>query len=111
MMPAQLPSHQTRNSEVGPTPVVAIRRNELALAASGYPQLQIILSFDVEDHHLIEAAKGLSIPMDLQAGYRERVGPATRWLLEQLAKRGISATFFILGEIARRDPRLIRAIY
>jgi polysaccharide deacetylase family protein (PEP-CTERM system associated) len=74
-------------------------------------QLEIILSFDVEDHHRIEAAAGLSIDPDLQANYRKRVEPPTRWILDQLGQRKISSTFFILGEIARRDPHLVRTIH
>ena len=43
--------------------------------------LRVILSFDVEEHHQIEAAAGLSVPPAAQAHYRERLGPPTycRW--------------------------------
>jgi len=73
--------------------------------------LKLVLSFDVEDHHRIEAAAGLHIHPTLQAHHRERVEPSTRWLLDRLNERGIRSTFFILGEIAHRNPRLIRAIH
>jgi polysaccharide deacetylase family protein (PEP-CTERM system associated) len=88
----------------------AARRSEPRSSAEDALQLEIILSFDVEDHHSIEAAAGLWIDPELQAHCRERVEPPTRWILDQLGQRNISATFFIVGEIARRDPRLIRAI-
>jgi polysaccharide deacetylase family protein (PEP-CTERM system associated) len=71
---------------------------------------QIILSFDVEEHHCIEAAAGLSVPSSLEAHYRARVEPATRWLLDQLGERGIRATFFLVGQLAERHPGLVRAI-
>src|SRR5262249_31019948 len=38
------------------------------------------------------------------------VGPAVRWILDQLGERSITATFFVLGEIACRNPRLVRTI-
>jgi polysaccharide deacetylase family protein (PEP-CTERM system associated) len=72
---------------------------------------QIILSFDVEEHYRIEAAAGLTIPEDLKAHYRGRLEPSTAWLVDRLAEYGIQATFFILGEIARDHPRLVRSIH
>jgi polysaccharide deacetylase family protein (PEP-CTERM system associated) len=72
---------------------------------------QIILSFDVEEHYLIEAAAGVSIDEGMQARYRARLGPETDWLLEQLAEHDIKATFFIVGQIAEHTPGLVRAIH
>jgi polysaccharide deacetylase family protein (PEP-CTERM system associated) len=71
---------------------------------------QVVLSFDVEEHHRIEAAAGLTIDPALQEHYRQRVGPMTYWLLELLATHAIKATFFVVGEIARHSPELIQAI-
>jgi polysaccharide deacetylase family protein (PEP-CTERM system associated) len=73
--------------------------------------LQVILSFDVEEHHRIEAAAGLTISEGLKAHYRERLDITTRWLLEQLAERDIKATFFVVGEIAQHNPGLVRSIH
>ncbi len=73
--------------------------------------MQVILSFDVEEHHRIEAAAGLVIGSALQAHYRERLEPATRWILDALAARGATATFFVLGQIAEHNPELVRAIH
>ena len=70
-----------------------------------------ILSFDVEEHFRIEAAAGLALDPALKARSRERLAPATHWLLDQLDRRGIKATFFVLGQIARHHPTLIRAIH
>lgn len=72
--------------------------------------MRIILSFDVEEHFRIEAAKGLAIDPAMKAHCRERLGPSTRWVLEQLDQHGIRATFFIVGEVARHSPGLVRAI-
>jgi polysaccharide deacetylase family protein (PEP-CTERM system associated) len=80
---------------------------ELEQTATAGP---IILSFDVEEHHRIEAAAGIAVPDGLQAYYRDRVEVMTCWLLDQLAERRLHATFFVLGQIADRKPKLIRAI-
>ncbi len=83
----------------------------LGNGAAAEPALRIILSFDVEEHYRIEAAAGLAVAPLLQAHYRARLDPSTGWLLEQLGQRGIQATFFIVGQIARHNPALIRAIH
>ncbi len=70
-----------------------------------------MLSFDVEEHYRIEAAAGLSIDPRLKAHYGDRLGPSTQWLLDQLARFDVRATFFIVGEIARHSPALVRAIH
>jgi polysaccharide deacetylase family protein (PEP-CTERM system associated) len=70
----------------------------------------IILSFDVEEHHRIEAAAGLEVPTEIQAHYRDRADVMTRWLLDRLAERRLLATFFVVGQIAEFNPRLVRAI-
>jgi polysaccharide deacetylase family protein (PEP-CTERM system associated) len=71
----------------------------------------IILSVDVEEHHRIEAASGLTISGAQQTEYAARVEPASYWLLEQLHEQGLKATFFIVGELAQRQPRLVQAIH
>ncbi len=71
---------------------------------------RIILSFDVEEHHCIEAASGLVVEPALQAHYRARLEPQTLWLLEQLEAHKLKATFFLVGQIARHSPRLVRTI-
>ena len=48
---------------------------------------------------------------ELQAEYRERMRQATEWILEQLAAWQISATFFIVGQIAETNAELVRAIH
>jgi polysaccharide deacetylase family protein (PEP-CTERM system associated) len=36
---------------------------------------------------------------------------STRWLLDQLDRRGIQATFFIVGQVAEHTPELVRDIH
>ncbi len=73
--------------------------------------LHVVLSFDVEEHFQIEAAAGLAIAPALKDHYRERLAPSTYWLLDQLDRRGIKATFFVLGQIARHHAVLVRDIH
>jgi polysaccharide deacetylase family protein (PEP-CTERM system associated) len=81
---------------------------DLAAAAAVAPR--VVLSFDVEEHHRIEAAAGLCLGAEQQAHYRQRLEVSTRWVLEALAERGVRATFFVVGEIARFNPDLVRAL-
>ena len=70
----------------------------------------VILSFDVEQHHRIEAAVHLPRITEAEAIYGERMEAATRGLLEQLAGVGAPGTFYIVGEIAVSHPKLVRDI-
>jgi polysaccharide deacetylase family protein (PEP-CTERM system associated) len=72
---------------------------------------RLILSFDVEEHHRIEAATHLAIDSNTQAKSQARVEPATQWLLDQLDERCIKATFFIVGDTAQRNRKLVRRIH
>lgn len=71
----------------------------------------VVLSFDVEEHHRIEAASGLDTADGAKGDYGERMVWLTEWLLEQLAQQDVPATFFILGEIAVKYPKLVRSIH
>jgi polysaccharide deacetylase family protein (PEP-CTERM system associated) len=77
-------------------------------AAATFSPLQVILSFDVEEHHRIEAASHLTIDSALKARYGERLDASTNWLLDALEQAGVQATFFVVGQIARLNPALIR---
>ncbi len=95
--------------------VTAIRRHP---AHDGLPashveaaSSHIVLSFDVEEHHRIEAAADTAINPELRTHYSERLEPSTRWLLDQLEAAEAKATFFIVGEIARDNPDLVKAIH
>lgn len=69
-----------------------------------------IASIDVEEHHRIEAALGLEITADLKVQYGRRMEVTTRRLLDQFDRAGAKGTFFIVGEIARSHPQLVRDI-
>lgn len=86
-------------SDVGPV--------EQAQASS----LQIVLSFDVEEHDRIEAAARLPYDSARRSCYAARMAQSTFWLLEHLDRVAIRCTFFVVGEIARTDPGLVRAMY
>jgi polysaccharide deacetylase family protein (PEP-CTERM system associated) len=79
--------------------------------ASTKGSAQLIISFDVEEHDRIEAAAGLTITAAQRAHYCARLEPSTRWVLDQLATHQIKATFFLVGQIARHNAGLIRAIH
>src|SRR4051794_8638122 len=85
--------------------------SERVQAAPNGVATEVILSFDVEEHSRIEAAAGLNIPPGLRTHYSDRLAPTTHWLLDRLGERGVSATFFVLGQIAESDPALVRAIH
>ena len=70
-----------------------------------------IVSFDIEEHHRIEAAVGLTVSAELKADYAARMEAATRRLLDQLAAANALATFYVVGEIARSHPQLVRDIH
>jgi len=74
-------------------------------------KLQTILSFDVEEHWRIEAAAGLTLDGRRKAYYARRVSPTVHWLLDTLARHGTHATFFIVGELAQKDPAMVRAVH
>jgi polysaccharide deacetylase family protein (PEP-CTERM system associated) len=78
--------------------------------AAGPSSLKVVLSFDVEEHDRIEAAAHLTIDAGSKAHYRQRVHDSTAWLLDLLGESGIHATFFIVGQIARHHPGLVRRI-
>jgi polysaccharide deacetylase family protein (PEP-CTERM system associated) len=69
-----------------------------------------VLSFDVEEHHRIEAASRLEVAPILQGEYARRMSAVTGWILDELAAHDIRATFFVVGEIAEHNPGLIRKI-
>jgi polysaccharide deacetylase family protein (PEP-CTERM system associated) len=71
---------------------------------------QVVVSFDVEEHYRIESAAGLELDADQKASHDDRLVPSCEWLLEQLGRHETRATFFILGQIARDYPKLVRDI-
>jgi polysaccharide deacetylase family protein (PEP-CTERM system associated) len=70
-----------------------------------------VASFDVEEHHRIEAAAQLAVSPEQKADYAGRMEVATRRLLDQLAAANVRATFYVVGEIARSHPGLVRDMH
>ena len=69
----------------------------------------VLLSFDVEDWFQVENLRSLH-PPDSWEAQPLRIEIGTRRVLEILNRHQVKATFFTLGWIARRVPRLIRDI-
>ncbi|MDR4479731.1 MAG: DUF3473 domain-containing protein [Nitrospira sp.] len=67
------------------------------------------LSFDIEEHFQVSAFES---PMRRRhwEQFESRVEVNTERLLGLLAKRGVRATFFVLGWVAERYPSLVRRI-
>jgi polysaccharide deacetylase family protein (PEP-CTERM system associated) len=91
-----------------PIATVELKPRIKATAGEDQTDFKIILSFDVEEHHRIEAAAGLAVDSELKAHYCERLDSSTSWLLDLLAAAGAKATFFVVGEIANNNAQLIR---
>jgi len=72
---------------------------------------RVVLSFDVEEHWRIEAAAHLTIEEPRRAYYAGRVSEPTRWLLDMLARSDSKATFFVVGQLARQQPGLVKDIH
>lgn len=70
-----------------------------------------VASFDVEEHHRIEAAVGLTCSGESKAEYARRMEATTRTLLDHLAAAKVHATFYIVGEIAHTNAALVCDIH
>ena len=73
------------------------------------PSEYSILSVDVEDYFHVEAFSDV-IQRSTWEQYSSRVEANTRRLLDLFDELGANATFFILGWVAERHPRLVREI-
>jgi polysaccharide deacetylase family protein (PEP-CTERM system associated) len=70
-----------------------------------------ILSFDVEEHHRIEAASGISCSSQERENYAIRSVSTTRRLCQLLGESNTHATFFIVGELAQKYPEMVRELH
>ncbi len=68
-----------------------------------------IISFDVEEYFDVELAKRAGVGEDTQK-FPSRVRVGLEAVLEVLRERRVSATFFVLGKLARNEKKLIREI-
>ena len=72
--------------------------------------MKCLLSIDVEDWFQVENLKE-AISNKSWDTQTSRVEKNVNLILEQLNQREVKATFFVLGWIAERYPRLIKKIY
>ncbi len=79
-------------------------------AAASSPELKHILSIDLEDYFHVEAFAGV-VSRDDWDRYPARVEHNCHLLLDLFDKHSVKATFFVLGWIAQRFPRLVREVH
>lgn len=68
-----------------------------------------VFTVDVEDYFQVSGFER-QIPRDSWDGFSSRVVDSTRVILELLEERSIRGTFFILGWVAEKFPKLVREI-
>ena len=69
-----------------------------------------VLSFDIEDwFHILHPA--YENQPDLWDGLPNRVEQNTKWVLDFLGQHQLKATFFCMGWVAEKYPRLIKSIH
>lgn len=84
-----------------------------ASAPPGPPALRVLrnaLTFDVEEYFHVEAFARVLGPDDWPR-LPSRVVDSTRRILERLARHDVTATFFVLGWVADRQPSLVQEIH
>jgi len=69
-----------------------------------------MLSFDVEEYFQVEAAARAGLTSDQWDSYERRAAPSVDRILQLLADHNASATFFILGWMARNEPEVVQTI-
>ena len=70
----------------------------------------MVFTFDIEEHDRIEAAAQCVLSPGYRLQYRLRMAVATHYLLDALEQWGGSATFFVVGQIAKTHRQLVRMI-
>jgi len=73
------------------------------------PRVVNAMTIDVEDYFHVSVFDGL-IPRTMWGTLESRVEANTDRLLELLAEHDVRATFFVLGWVAERHPRLVQRI-
>jgi polysaccharide deacetylase family protein (PEP-CTERM system associated) len=68
------------------------------------------LSIDVEDYYMVSAFAD-RIKFDDWPSFESRVERNTRALLDELDRQGVKATFFVLGWIGEKQPKLVSDIH
>jgi polysaccharide deacetylase family protein (PEP-CTERM system associated) len=73
------------------------------------PPITNALSFDIEDWFHIVDVEHVADP-NLWPTYPSLVMEQTQWILDTLAQASVRATFFVLGWVAQRHPKVVRMI-
>ncbi|XGC79503.1 XrtA system polysaccharide deacetylase [Bdellovibrio bacteriovorus] len=73
------------------------------------PKNPIALSFDVEDWFTVRNMRGL-VSDDQWHAQESRIHVGVNFILEELSKKNIKATFFILGWLADNHPEIVKSI-
>ncbi len=68
------------------------------------------ITIDVEDYYQVSAFESV-VPSDSWGSYESRVEKNTYLLLDLLEETQAYATFFVLGWVAQRHPKLVKAIH
>lgn len=68
------------------------------------------LTFDVEEYFQVSGFESV-VPRSQWGQFPSRVVPFTEKILEILAEYDVQATFFVLGWVANRVPKLVRLIH
>jgi polysaccharide deacetylase family protein (PEP-CTERM system associated) len=79
------------------------------MTSRGSGRIVNALSVDVEDYFQVSAFDDV-VARDAWDTFDSRVVPNTERLLDLFARSGVSATFFVLGWVAKRFPFLVRQI-
>ncbi len=69
-----------------------------------------MLTFDVEEYFQVEAAAAAGVTPEAWGAYENRLAPAVDWILNLLADRGVTATFFVLGWVARHQRDVVHRL-
>src|SRR5215475_12458592 len=114
----KLPERQPKTEDrvrLGETPAAAPDHRAMlrASAADAEPstglRVRVLASFDVEEYFHVEAFKTVVQTREWPT-LESRVVRSTERLLDVLDRHRVSATFFVLGWVADRHPRLVREI-
>jgi polysaccharide deacetylase family protein (PEP-CTERM system associated) len=77
--------------------------------AAEQTQIRNALTIDVEDYYHVSGFEHC-VSRSQWSRFESRVERSTHRLLDRLDEAGTTATFFVLGWVAQRHPRLVRAI-
>ena len=69
-----------------------------------------VLSFDVEEYFQVEAAAEGGVTPDQWHAFEKRLTPCVERILQLLDEHAASATFFVLGWVARHEKQAVRLI-